>query len=344
MISAEGQDTTTDDYPAVPGEVKGPVAALGYTGTSFHHPRKSTLPSDASESTAEAGRSRRGPRAAKPRDGASQSQSLGRGLTLLETLAAASGGLTLSDLANRVGLAPSTTHRLLGTLENQGFVQLDEILGQWFVGARAFVVGNGFLKHRDLSAQARPFMRQLMEDTGETVNLAVLDGDGAIFVSQVECREMMRMVATLGGRAPLHASGVGKALLAALPPRSLQQLLSRGPLPRITARTLTGESTLKEALTEIRRFGYAVDDEEHAVGLRCLAATVHDEYREPLGAISISGPRARMPGDGLADLGTRVSRTAAAITAALGGQLPDWWPTANRPKSPYDPDQVKLRR
>ena len=270
-------------------------------------------------------RNRRGPRAGKPRANAGQSQSLSRGLALLEQLAGAERGLTLSDLAVRVGLAPSTTHRLLGTLENQGFVQLDEELGQWGIGARAFIVGSAFLNNRDLTALARPFMHQLMEESGETVNLAVLDHSDAVFVSQVECREMMRMVAKLGSRAPLHASGVGKALLAALPSASLQRLLPEIPLTRFTGNTLTTRAALDEALAAIRQRGYAVDDEEHAVGLRCLAATLHDEYTEPLGAISISGPLARVPAGRVAELGVQVTRTAAAITAALGGRLPGWW-------------------
>jgi len=283
------------------------------------------LPRDASDDDTPPQRNRRGPRATKPRANAGQSQSLGRGLALLGQLAAAGRGLTLSDLAARVGLAPSTTHRLLGTLESQGFVQLDEELGQWCIGAQAFIVGSAFLNNRDLTGQARPFMRRLMEEAGETVNLAVLDHNDAVFVSQAECREMMRMVAKLGSRAPLHASGVGKALLAALPAASLERLLQEIPLTRFTDNTLATPAALREALAGIRRTGYAVDDEEHAVGLRCLAATLHDEYTEPLGAISISGPLARVPAGRVAELGVQVTRTAAAITAALGGRLPGWW-------------------
>lgn len=282
--------------------------------------------SDPIDNALPSSRSRRGPRAVKPRSNGTQSQSLGRGLSLLEHLADAGQGLTLSDLAQRVGLAPSTTHRLLGTLESYGFVQLDEELGHWRVGVRAFSVGNAYLDNRDLTAQARPIMRQLMEGVGETVNLAVLDHDEVVFVSQVECREMMRMVAKLGSRAPLHASGVGKALLAAFSEARLTHLLSQRPLIQLTDNTIHQEAPLRQALGLIRQTGFAVDDEEHAVGLRCLAATLHDQYAEPLGAISISGPLARLPQERLPSLGTQVIEAAAAITAALGGRLPDWWP------------------
>jgi IclR family transcriptional regulator, acetate operon repressor len=268
----------------------------------------------------------RPPGRSKNRTAAGHSQSLDRGLTLLERLAEAEHGLTLTDLAQQVGLAPATAHRLLGTLEQRGFVRQDDELGRWHIGVRAFVIGNAFLNGRDVVAAARPYMHRLMEQSGETANLAVLDQGRAVFLAQVESHEMMRMIVELGSRTPLHASGVGKALLAAMSDAEVEAVLHRHGLPRITANTLATAADLRRALAESRRRGYAIDDEEHAIGLRCVAATVHDEHAEPLAAISLSGPKARIGDARLPEMGALVSRAAAAITTSLGGRLPDWHP------------------
>jgi len=256
--------------------------------------------------------------------GAGQSQSLSRGLLLLERLAEAESGVALTDLAQRVGLSASTTHRLLNTLEKTGFVYQAGPLGLWQVGLKTFVIGSAFLQSRDLLPQSHPYLRRLMEQSGESANLAVLDGYEAVFVDQVQCREMMRMQAKLGGRAPLHASGVGKALLAAIDDEAINTALHKHGLPRITINTIDTPEKLWTALAEIRRRGYAYDNEEHALGLRCLAAPIYDEHGEPLAAISIAGPKSRVNDDRIVELGLMVAGTAREITKAMGGRLPDW--------------------
>ena len=165
-----------------------------------------------------------------------QVQSLTRGLSILECLAKAEGGLTLTDVGQRVQLPPSTVHRLLATLERMGYVYQAGELGRWYVGLQAFAVGSSFLASRDFIAQSHPYMRRLMDQSGETVNLAILDGTEAVFVDQVQCREMMRTIVKLGSRAPLHASGVGKAMFASLPDERIRQL---GPLVAHAAAELT---------------------------------------------------------------------------------------------------------
>ena len=254
----------------------------------------------------------------------SQVKSLVRGLSILDRLAEAQDGIALTDLAQRVGLPASTTHRLLNTLVAQGFVRQDEPSGRWMIGVECFAVGNAFLYSRDFVSVSRPYMRRLMEQSGETANLSVLDDGQAILLSQVECHEMMRMLARLGSRTPLHASGVGKALLAALPEKEVSNILHRRGLPRMTETTIDTPEKLMQDLQQVRVRGYAVDDEEHAVGLRCVAATIHDEYAEPLASISLSGPRARISRERMAGLGSLVLEATTEITAALGGRLPAW--------------------
>ncbi len=247
-------------------------------------------------------------------------QSLSRALSLLNALAAQDGGLPLSEVARTVGLAISTAHRLLSTLQQEGFVRFDEERGVWIVGVQAFIVGSAFLRSRELTAVARPVMRRLMERSGETVNLAVTDRGEAIYVAQVECRKMMRAIARPGGRAMMHASGVGKALLAAMSAEEAEGIAAQHGLPSETGRTIRTIEGLRAELDLVRRRGYAVDDEENAVGLRCVAAAVYDEHAQPVAALSLSGPTARIADAMVAPLGAAVREAADDITRALGGK------------------------
>lgn len=267
-------------------------------------------------------RKRGRPAGRKVAPNAGQIQSLSRGLKLLERLAESEDGVVLTDLAQQLGLAPSTTHRLLNTFLQHEFVRHDPFLGKWYIGVAAFSVGNAFLHHRDFLAQSRPVMHELMEQTGETINLALFDDERAVFVAQVESREMMRMVVKLGSRAPLHASGVGKAFLATLPDAEVSSLLHRHGLPRVTENTLATPEHLKVNLVGIREQGFSFDNEEHAIGLRCVAATIHDESGKAVAALSLSGPKARIPDDVVAKLGQRVLDSANKITADIGGLRP----------------------
>lgn len=249
-------------------------------------------------------------------------QALGRALAILNRLAQADGGATLTEIAQATGLAASTAHRLLTSLEGERYVRFDSETKLWTVGVQAFIAGNGFLRSRDLVRLARPHMRWLMESSGETVNLAIEDQGSAVYLSQVECREMMRTFARLGARVPLHCSGVGKALMAAMDEAALGRHIERHGLARMTARTVTDRATLTADLAAIRQRGYAIDDEEHAVGLRCVAATIFNEHGDAVGAVSLSGPMARIIDNRIARLGEMVSETAAKIMAEIGGIAP----------------------
>jgi IclR family acetate operon transcriptional repressor len=253
-----------------------------------------------------------------------QVQSLVRALSIINHLAAADEGLTLSDLGQQAGLSPSTAHRLLTTLEQERYVHFDAERRLWSVGVQAFVAGNAFLKTRSLVGAARPQMRALMEESGETVNLAVEDQSEAIYLAQVECRQMMRAFARPGARVPLHCSSVGKALLSAMPDAELSRVLHRTGLPRVTIKTKNSVASLRGDLQAARGRGYAIDDEEHAVGLRCIASAVFDEAGEAIAAISLSGPMARIADERIPVLGAMVRQRADLITAQVGGCLPPW--------------------
>jgi len=267
---------------------------------------------------------RRGRTPNKPETGTTTShvQSLTRGLTILEKLSEIEGGATLTDIAQRVGLAASTTHRLLNTLEKMNYVHQSGDLGLWTIGLTAFTVGSAFVSNRDFAIQSHSYLRKLMDQSGETANLSILDGYDVVFIAQVQCREIMRMLVKLGSRHPIHASGSGKAILAALPDDVVQDILAKHGLPRHTEHTIVTPDGLLNAIKLIRRHGYAYDDEEHALGLRCVAAAVYDEYAEPLGAISLAGPLSRLTDERIRALGPLVARTAAEITGRMGGKWP----------------------
>ena len=249
-------------------------------------------------------------------------QSLTRGLTLLEKLAESEGGITLTEISNRVSLPPSTAHRLLNTLADMGFVTQAKDSGLWYVGLKTYRVGCAFVSNRDFVGESHAYLRKLMEASGETSNLSILDGTYACFIAQVQCHEVMRMLVRLGSRIPAHASGSGKAMLSALPEDELAIVLRNSNLVQLTSKTITDPDKLRAQFAAIRARGYSYDDEENAMGLRCVAAPIYDEFAEPIGAISLAGPIARLTDERILKLGPLVAHTGREITEKLGGVVP----------------------
>lgn len=249
-----------------------------------------------------------------------QVQSLSRALKLLNALSYYTQGLSLSEVASEVGLPNSTAHRLLTTLQNERYVRFDNERSVWMIGVQAFRVGSTFVRSRDLVSIARPYMRRLMYQAGETVNLGIVDRGEVVYLAQVETQKMMRAIAGPGGRAPLHCSGIGKALLAFMRNDDRERALASLQWHRETAKTLMSAEAIKAELPSIEQGNYAVDDEENAIGLRCVASVVFNEYGEPMAGLSVSGPTARLTDARLPALGAMVASIAGEITAELGGR------------------------
>lgn len=250
-------------------------------------------------------------------------QSVERALKILEVLGEDEEGYRLTDLAARTGLSPSTVHRLLATLESRRFVQFDQSDGMWHVGRQAFAVGAAFVRQRNFIAPSLPFLRQLRDQTRETANIGVIDDGEVVTLAQVESREIMRAISPVGGRAPIVASGMGKAILATYPPADVDATIARHGLRSVTPNSITNASDVKAALQKIQAQGYALDDEEFVIGLRCVAAVVYNQQGEALCAVSISGLTSRVTPSRVPELGKLVARTANALTEALGGRQPD---------------------
>ncbi|MBR1272248.1 IclR family transcriptional regulator [Bradyrhizobium sp. AUGA SZCCT0222] len=257
---------------------------------------------------------------AESRDGGVQS--VDRALSIIETLAEDDEGYRLSDLAIRTGLSTSTVHRLLSTLESRRFVQFDRTESKWHVGARAFTVGATFARRRNFSAQAVPYLRKLRDLTRETANLAVVDDEFIVVLTRMESREIMRSLTKVGGRVAMVASGVGKAVLATWSDEDVNAIIRHHGMPRLTEKSIVRPSDLFKELEKVRRRGFAIDDEEACMGLRCIAAVVYNDCSEPLAAISVSGMASRLTDDRLPSLGQTVREVAAELTVALGGVMP----------------------
>ncbi len=249
-------------------------------------------------------------------------QSVDRALSILETLAEDDEGYRLRDLAIRTGLSASTVHRLLATLESRRFVQFDRAESKWHVGSRAFTVGASFARRRNFSAQAIPYLRKLRDLTRETANLAVVDDEFIILLTRMESREIMRSLTQVGGRVAMVTSGVGKAVLATYSDEDVGAVIRHHGMPRLTEKSIVRPSDLFRELEKIRQQGFAIDDEEACMGLRCIAAVVYNDCAEPLAAISVSGMTSRLTDDRLPEVGQIVRDVAGELTVALGGVMP----------------------
>jgi IclR family acetate operon transcriptional repressor len=261
---------------------------------------------------------RRGrPRKAQP-EAPSTVQALDRALDLLDQLALRSG-LTLSELAEQVGQPPSTVHRVLHTLAQRGMVESDPTTQAWNIGPATFRLGSAFMRRSGIVERARPILRNLMEDTGETANLGILQGHHVLFVSQAETQETIRAFFPPGTRSPLHASGIGKALLAFGREDIFTSLTRNGALERFTDNTLADPDDLQADMSRIRHRGFSFDDEEKTLGMRCIAAPVFDLSGEAIAGISVSGPSHRIAAEHVKTLGAVVAAAAASLTEAMGG-------------------------
>lgn len=263
-------------------------------------------------------RQRGRPRSFSGSSQANSVQSLDRALRILAIVAEGSG-LSLSEIAARSGLAASTAYRMLMTLENHGMVEFDTSDQLWSIGVETYRMGAAFLRRRKLVDRARIVMQDLMETTGETANLGVAEDDCVVFVSQVETHQAIRAFFRPGTRSPFHASGIGKAVLAHLEPERVGAILRKAGLQRYTDKTLSDISALAHDLAAIKHRGWSVDDEERHPGMRCVAAAIFNEFGEPIGGVSVSGPTVRVTPERLAEIGPLVRAAATEVTRMIGG-------------------------
>ncbi len=241
-------------------------------------------------------------------------------LSILETLGTVHE-MGVSDLAKRLDLGKSSVYRLLATLVRRGYVQKSLQTDRYQLTHRLFAVGSPAADRFGLREVATHVMQQLAAETGESVNLGVLDGTRVVNLHKVESHHLLRMHLEVGGGAPAHATALGKVLLAALEPPEVTRRLQGHRLERLTRRTIGDRRTLGEALARVLEQGFAIDDEECSLGLRCVAAPILDHRGSVVAALSISGPSPRLPDTVLSRMAESVRAAAREISQRLGNPI-----------------------
>lgn len=246
-------------------------------------------------------------------------KSLDRAMEVLDHLSTLPGA-TLSELASDLDQSAATVYRILVTLEGRGLVEFDAEAQVWHVGARAFLIGARYLRRTSVVDRARPILRRLMDLTDETANLAFARDGHVIFVSQVECHNSIRAFFPPGTVSPMHASGIGKALMAEMSPLNLDAHLESGSFEAFTEKTITTAASLRAEMDRIKAQGYSVDDQEKNIGMRCIAAPVLDWNGEAVAGLSVSGPVSRITDADIPRLAEAVQQAAAQLSTALGAE------------------------
>lgn len=245
-------------------------------------------------------------------------QSVDRALDVLEALAEHGGEAGLSEIAARTGLPYGTIHRLLQTLLSRGYVRQES--------DRRYALGGGLVRlggiaERMVGVWAQPYLTRMVELSGETANLAVLEGDFIVYVAQVPSPRRLRMFAEVGRRVLPHSTAVGKVLLADRSTSEALALFERTGMPRKTANTITDTSSMLAELDRVRGRGYALDLGEEELGVHCLAVPVHDGDRV-VAAMSVSGPAERIEALDREELAGGMRKIAADFGAELSPVSP----------------------
>ncbi len=246
-------------------------------------------------------------------------QVIERMMSLLDALAATPDAASLKQLAQVTELHPSTAHRILAAMSAARFVERQDA-GTYRLGIRLLELG-GIVKSRiNMREVALPFMQELHEKIGEAINLGSRHDDEIVYLERTSSgRALVRVVYLVGGRAPLHLTSLGKLFLAAESPQQVRDYAKRTGLPGKTPHSLTTLGALEKELDKVRRHGVAYDDEEAEIGLKCVAAPIHDDEGSVVAALSVSAPADRHD----PDWARQVKLTADAVSRTLGYITPD---------------------
>lgn len=269
-------------------------------------------------------RSRGRPREATAATAQARIQSVDRALGILR-IVSEEVTATLKIVAIMANLPMSTTHRSLETLRHHGLVDFDSVAQTWSIGVEALRIGQSYARRTTYLDIAREAMRELTEQTGETSNIAVRDGDEVVHISQVETQAPIRAFIPTGSRGPLYASGIGKALLANLEYAEVLELVDTTAMHSFTPNTISDRTLLLADLDVIRRRGWAMDDEERYAGMRCIAAPIFNEFGEAMAGLSVSGPATRLGDDKIDAIAAQIKAAADQVTASAGGVAAAHW-------------------
>jgi len=244
-------------------------------------------------------------------------QSVERIFQLIEQLAAHPTGVSLQKLAGETGLAKSTVHRLLASLVGLGYVVQDETNGKYRLTLKMFELSSGIVNSMDIMGVAKAHLERLAQRTGEAVHLVIRDGQDIVYIYKTE-NGPMRMSSRVGLRSPLYCTGVGKAILATLPPEDVAQIWAHSHPQKLTVRTVEELPHLQEQLEQVRTNGYAIDDEENELGVRCVAVAIPGPDGRAESAFSISGLTPYMTPERIRRIAAMALDSRTDILADLG--------------------------
>jgi DNA-binding IclR family transcriptional regulator len=245
-------------------------------------------------------------------------QSLERGLRVIEAAAAIGGPVTLSEIARRTALPRSTAHHILRALVEFGYLVQDGGARPYRLGPKLHRLTGERWSKAQLAEIAMPLLDDLSRRTGEGTSLAILRDGIVTVVAKRESDGPVRVVQEVGARRPIHCTAVGKALAAWLPERELEGIVARTAFEPMTPRTITSPAAFRRELARIRATGFAIDNEEHIEGIRCIATPVRDHSGDVCACLCIVGPKTRIPQRRLAELRRPLAAAAAELSARLG--------------------------
>lgn len=259
--------------------------------------------------------------------------SIERALTVLEFLAQSRRGFSISEMSRRLGIPKSSTYLILTTLERRGFLQKNTQTGRYCFGLQLVSLSRSALENLDLREEAKPFLQSLMRKTGLTVHLAVLERNEAVIIEKVEAPGLLKLATWIGRRLDVNCTGVGKALIAFLPEDELDRLSRAKSFARHNDRTIISISAMKRELAGVKQLGYAFDDEEDEVGLRCVGAPIFDTSQKTVAAVSVAGTTSQIPVERVSALAGTVKQAAEEISARLGRVTRESAVTEHRPRT-----------
>lgn len=246
-------------------------------------------------------------------------QAVQKAFRILEHLAER-GDCGVSDLARALGGQKSTVFRLLSTLKESGYILQDADTEKYCLSLKLFRIGSGAIRNLDLNKAALPVIGRLAKMTSETVHLCILDNDQVLYLHKIESTFSLKvaMVSRVGFVTPLYCTGVGKVLLAWQEDEYIRRYLQDAKLERFTEHTITDPLALAAELQRIRMAGFACDDEEHELGVRCAAAPIFDLHGRIAAALSVSGPSVRLSDRRMESVRDLVKDSAREISRRLG--------------------------
>jgi DNA-binding IclR family transcriptional regulator len=245
-------------------------------------------------------------------------QVIDRALSIVNLLASSDRSLGACEVGEKLDLNKSTIHRLLAVLEHHRYVERELLSGKYRLGLKLAELGNIALSRFDLQSAARPFVERLVDETGETAHLGILQQSEVISLVNVETQHSVRTPSTVGRRSPIHCTSQGKLLVAFQPPPQIDQILRTYCFAGFTKKTIRHAGAYRAELTKVRNLGFAVDDEEFEDGLRCIGAPVRDHTGKVIAAISIAGPTFRITPERKTLLIEKVVAAARDLSQTLG--------------------------